>query len=706
MLKVRKLPGLVLAIMSHASVLAQVQRLPSVVIEDEAERYVQSSTSEALRGAVPIEQVPQSVLIVGRKLMEDQAAGTVSDAVRNLSNVRTVDVRDFNNEQLRVRGFRAATTVDGVAMPIQFANLESTVNVDRIEVIKGPAPATSGGSQAAGAFGFVGGTVAIRTKSPQADPSREVGVRLGSRSERGLHFDLNQPVSDVLGLRIVGETYRAGSEVDAVTFHRTGIFPSLSLRPMPGSELSIKLRSTRRSTLDYSGLPPEGTVLAAAFTVPRSLNIRAVGQPDSTSDTDGVSVQWTHKLAQDWSYTLAWNQTRSRMSQTGVFTDDFFAPNPGPLYLLTGLNLTEAVRSSGLSASLQGDVPVAGLTHKVAVGLDLDRTRDYGYFGLAGGFPGIVGFYDITAPVLPAWVEAVPNLAGAQDNRYSSRALYLQDRVSIGGRLHLLASLRHTRIQVDNTVGSLFLPASVFNRTSHAKTSPRVGATYEFTPQLSAFAGYGEGMTVPTNGVYTTPPRPEESRQSELGLRLRALAGWTATIAWFDLRRSNVPVPDPATPGSSIQIGEQRSRGIDIDFTYEASRALTLLGHFTQQSPTVTQDTTVPSLVGHQLFNVARRSGRLGMRFEPWDGSLKGLGLGIGATYHGRLPGNLANSFFTPSATVWDAQLSWRAAPVTWTLAIANLTDRQYFQPSAYFGGGHVMPAPRRQLSLGATIQF
>jgi iron complex outermembrane receptor protein len=85
---------------------------------------------------------------------------------------------------------------------------------------------------------------------------------------------------------------------------------------------------------------------------------------------------------------------------------------------------------------------------------------------------------------------------------------------------------------------------------------------------------------------------------------------------------------------------------------------------------------------------------------------LPGLVLGLGMTRHGKLPGDAANNYFTPSATVWDSQLSYRLGMTTLGLFVNNLTDKKYFEPSAYFGGGQVMPAPRRSVVATARIDF
>lgn len=685
------------AVATLAQAYAQDSTLAPVDIRAARETYRQPAVSAATRDAVPLEQLPQSVVPIPRKLIEDQEAQTVLEALRNASSVRPPEARDFYNVQTKVRGFNAANLIDGVAMPSLFSNLESTVSVESIEVLKGPAPALASGGQAAGAQGFVGGAIGITTKSPEPVVRREVGLRVGNHSERGVWADLNQPVSDALALRLVAESHEVGSETAGVVFKRRALFPSLRLKPSADSELLVKARVSRLETLDYSGLPPEGTLLPTLWTVPRSFNVTAAGQPPSTSEVDSLNVKWTQKLAGSWAYDVQVSRVSSRLDQNGVFTDDFFAPNPGPFYFLTGLNLTQKAVTTGASATVRGEVDAAGVRHKLTFGLDLDRTTDYGY--MAGPLGGL-GLWDITNPVAPAWIAPVPNLPGAQDNRYRSTALFAQDRLTVGQRLHLLAALRYTRIRADNQWPDF----GVSSLTTNSKFTPRLGAVYEWSPQVSTFAGYGEGMSVPTNGIYATPPRPEQSRQFEVGLRLKNLGGWYASVAMFDLRRRNVPIADPLMPFQSIQSGEQRSSGLDADWRYEASKSLTFLGHFTRQNPRVTQDTTIP--VGNQLFNVPKTSARLAVRHDWREGALRGLGIGLGATYRSALPGNSANTFFTPASTVWDAQLSWLAGPARYSLAISNLTDRKTWEPSAYFSGNHVIPSARRQVTLGASFSF
>ena len=682
------------AVFSQSSPASEVTLKP-VVVTSPIEGPLQNTRS-ATRLDVQPEQLPQSVVSVGRVQIDNSAAQTLPEVLRQISSVVALDPRDTYNAQHRVRGFRAATLVDGVAMPSMFANLDSTINIEQIDVLKGPAPAVASGGQTAGAFGIVGGAIAVTTKSPSPTTSREVGFRVGSRGERGVFFDLNQPVNDSVGFRLVGESQRYEEEQQGAKTKRTGLYPSLSIKPSKDSELLVKARFSRLSNMDNSGLPANGTVIPAAYTIPRSTNILASGQPDSSSSVDSVHVQWSQKLSQGWSYDISLSRLNSKLDQNGAFTDDFFAPNPGPNYFPIGLNLTQSVRSTDFSANLRKEAQTGDVRHKFLLGLDTSRTADWGYMTPFA----FLGALDITAPTPVPW-QVNPFVPGSeQDNAYRSTSLVLQDHISVGKNLHFLASLKHTKIHVQN----LWTAFGVNSITDNAKTTPRLGVIYEMAPGISAFAGYGEGFSVPTNGIYTTPPKPEGAKQKELGIKLKNVNGWSANIAWFDLRRTNVPIGDPANPGQSIQTGEQRSSGLDADFSWKINRQWQFLGHFTAQNPRISKDTTLP--VGNQIFATPKQSARLAIRHDINTGSLKGLGLGLGLTRHSRLPGDAANSFFTPAATLWDAQLQYQLEKVRLSASIQNLADKKYFIPSNYFGGGHVLPAARRHLSLTASYNF
>ena len=124
---------------------------------------------------------------------------------------------------------------------------------------------------------------------------------------------------------------------------------------------------------------------------------------------------------------------------------------------------------------------------------------------------------------------------------------------------------------------------------------------------------------------------------------------------------------------------------------WQATSSLRWILALSNQSAKLVEDTVLP--VGSQLFNVPRTTARLASRYDVQSGALRGLGMGLGVTHTSKLPGNTTNTFFTSSSTVWDAQLSYLIGPARLGLVVRNLTNREYWVPSTYFGGGQVIPA-------------
>lgn len=359
------------------------------------------------------------------------------------------------------------------------------------------------------------------------------------------------------------------------------------------------------------------------------------------------------------------------------------------------------VKTTTVSPSLTGKFQTWDAKHTLNLGIDYEKTRDEGIMAYSNGF-GPISFdnVDLTNPVYPAWSEPVSPATPDWQNRYTSKVAYIQDQIDIGA-WHFLGGLRYSEIEVIDVNPSW----GINNVSNNSKTTPRIGAVYEFTPKFSVFAGYGEGMQVPAFSIFSKPPKPEESRQTEVGFRLKDMAGITATVAWFDLTRKNVAIGDPANPGYSIQAGTQQSKGVDIDLRWQATPSWAWIAAFTTQKAEITEDSNA-ALAGKQLFNVPEQSARLATRYDFRSGNLAGLGLGLGLTHNSKLPGNSTNTFFTPATTVWDAQVSYAIWKARFGLNVFNLTDKKYYVPSAYFGGGQVIPALPRTITATANFAF
>ncbi|WP_234086499.1 TonB-dependent siderophore receptor [Azonexus sp. R2A61] len=687
----------------------EITQLGTIEVRDRADSgYVVKSVSAGTRTETPVENIPQSVITVPRAMIEDQGSKTLSDALRNVSNINSIDPRDANNVVFRIRGFTSATVVDGVAMKGNFTNQESLVNAERIDVIKGPSGALYG-SQGVGGYGTLGGTIAITTAEPSQETLRRIGFKIGSYGEKGTHFDLNQPLDPAWAFRVAGEWSDSDSETDRVYFKRRALFPSLSWNPGADTKVVLRLRYLENATLDYSALPVNGTLNTSTYTLPRSTNIAPSDLPETTNKAKGVNLQWTQKLNDAWHFSLLTAYNEITLDQRGTWLVDSagmmgcmaYGSATPTLNTMCGTRMWANVKTVTLSPSLTGKFRTGPASHTLNLGVDYEKTRDDGIMAYSNGLgPISPNNVDLTNPVYPPWSE--PAVSGTPDwqNRYTSKVAYLQDQVDIGN-WHFLGGIRYSNIKVVDVNPSW----GIDNVSSNSKLTPRIGAVYELTPAISLFAGYGEGMQVPAFSVFSKPPKPEESKQTEIGFRLKDLAGVTATVAWFDLTRKNVAIGDPANPGYSIQAGKQESKGVDVDLRWQATPAWAWIAAFAVQKAEITEDSDA-TLVGKQLFNVPEKTARLATRYDFRSGSLAGLGLGLGLTHSAKLPGTSTNTFFTPATTVWDAQLSYTIWKARFGLNIVNLTDKKYYVPTTYFGGGQVIPALPRTITATANFSF
>ena len=696
---ISRLSPVALATLAFCNTLVQAQT-QTIEITADKERYVPALTQAATRSSVPVEQVPQSVVSIPRSIIEDQASKTVSDVLRNVSNVNEIDPRDSNNVGFKIRGFNAAMVVDGVSVPGWFQNQESLVGVQQMDVIKGPAGGLYGSGQAIGNYSTVGGTIAVTTKDPEAKAYREVGVKGGNYGRRNAHFDVNQPLNEAWALRINGETDRSDSETQGVFFRKTALNPSLAWSPDAKTKVVIKARMLDNSTVDYSGLPrANASSYESAAGLSRSTFVTATGLPDTTQKSRGLNVQWTQVLNDDWTLKALAAHSTAEVDQRGVFPFPYGrAGGFGTSVMLSGARLWEKLTSDSLQLSLATAVKSGDALHRISFGLDRDETRDDGFMAFAN-MPFVMT--DLTTNARPAWGEpAVPAKANQQQNRSTSTVAYVQDQIQVGA-WHLHGSLRHTRTEAKDQ----YLDWGINNQSTNNKVTPRVGAVFDASEVVSVFAGYSEMSRVPFGSLFSTAPKMEEAEQKELGLRIKGWNGLSATAALFDIQRKNAAVADPLNPGFSVQTGVQQAKGLDLDVRWQVSPSLAWIAAYTNQTAEISQDTNA-AWVGKRLFNVPEQTLRVAARYDVRQGDWTGLGLGLGATHRSSLAVDTSNTFFTPAVTLVDAQASYKRGGMKYSASVSNLLNKQYYAPMAYFGGGQVVPGTPRTLVLGVTAQF
>jgi iron complex outermembrane receptor protein len=666
-----------------------------VVVTGRPDSIAAPEAATATRTATPLIETPQSIQVLPRTLIEEQDLQTLSDALVNVSGVTPTSDLEIVLQPPLIRGFPANYYFDGMptyGLPEGVADPATLINVERIEIAKGPTSTLYGGGSGAPLSGLIN----VVSKTPGDTLTGSVGARFGSFETRGAQGEIEAPLAGgAVGLRLAGLYETADSYIDVVDSRRSALFPTLRWDISDDTRLVIRGQFTRLEQREYAGLPAALTI-APALVIDRYAFAGAEDAPRTRIDNDLLTATLSHRFNDSLKGEVSISRFEGSFREYSTFP---LAQLAGTTYAFGSGLVPSDTEKTFVTASLVADLGKGNVRHRVLVGMDYDTTDYYGAMGLNLAW----GIIDYANPATNAPFGAVPALSDLQNDDLESIALFVQDQISIGDRIDVTAGLRWTRLDLKSSYTSFGVPF-VATDESYDEVTPRLGVTWRVADGIALFAGYAEGFkgTVASFGV--TDPKPETSQSYEGGLKFDVKTiGLSGTLSAFQVTRQNVTTSDPANPFLSIQAGEQRARGVEADVIYEPTPALSLLFSYAYTDAEVTKDNTLP--VGDSLRRVPRHSGRLAARYR-FQGPLKGLEIGAGVTAVSSRELTLPNTTSVDGLTLVDAQAAYDFGPASISLSIANLTDEDGFEPYQYFGGQYVAPTQPRSAFITIRAGF
>jgi iron complex outermembrane receptor protein len=140
---------------------------------------------------------------------------------------------------------------------------------------------------------------------------------------------------------------------------------------------------------------------------------------------------------------------------------------------------------------------------------------------------------------------------------------------------------------------------------------------------------------------------------------------------------------DPAHDNYSIAVGEQRSKGIDFDSTWQLTPGWNIIAGYAYDIPQITKDNTYA--VGNLLSGAPRHTGNLWTHYTTTHGLLNGFGVGTGVFGAGKRFGDLANDYLLPGYARVDGNLSYtrplsEKTKLLVNFNVQNAADRRYFE--------------------------
>ena len=648
--------------------------------------YKASRSATATKIDTPIIDTPASIQVVPREVIEDQGARRLADVVRNTSSVQVGGTGGNRSDIFLIRGFAANRIArDGFLSAPSFgdAGQLGLANVERVEVLKGPPSVLYGPADP-------GGLVNIVTKKPGTEPHYSITGRAGSFDFYRSDIDFNQPLTE--DGKLLARLNASYQNTDSFRDHfinsaRIQVAPTLRWLPTSRTTVDLELEYYKQDQqFDYGVVAVDGKALA----LPRE---RFLGERADRAESDELRIQATvdHRFNDDWSL-----RTLARFSDANATPTQSFplgsAVDGGPLNRRF-FAFDQDFQNYALQANLTGKFETGPLEHQFLFGVDGNFTRFESESRSADLDP--IDIFDPVYGATPGPLSA----PGTQDRRVDFYGVYIQDLVSFGNHWKLLLGGRFdtTKTQFDRN------GASVTDKWDQA-FSPRAGLVFQPIDDLSIYASYTTSFLPPLSGASFDGEEfePDEGEQFEVGVKRDWFDGrLSTTLAAYQLTRSNVSTADLQNPGFSIQVGEQRSRGVELDIVGELAPGWRITGSLAYLDTEITKDNTLPT--GNQLINAPKWSGTLWATYAFQNNPLRGLEIGGGVFLVGDRKADFTNQVDVDGYARADLLARYEINDnISLALNVDNLFDEDYVE-GVVFGPNFIEPgAPR---SLFGTVQ-
>lgn len=666
--------GLALSVLPGAESTAgtEEEAIQVVVTGEQEEDYVVDDATTATRTDTPLRDIPQSIQVVPQQVWEDQQIERISDVLRNVSGVAADDSFAGSIDRVNIRGFSTDVFLRNGFREDQFSTRE-TANLERIEVLKGPASVL---------FGFLepGGAINLVTERPLPYSAYAAELSVGSFGFIRPTIDLSGPLtaddSLLYRLNVAYEGYDGFRDYEQ-NVERFFVAPTLEWNI--GEDTSILFEVEYLS----DPRPYDDGLVAIGDDVADIPYDRQFQNDDALVRTESVRVgyQLEHRFDENW-------RLRNGFSYIAADSFDFRLTNwiiedSGQLDRRWRSN-DDFFESYELQTNVEGEFSTGPIGHRLLFGVDLGSLWSAGSQRRLPGDPSFfTNIFDDDASDV-----AKPNLDDlaliVRDDYRLTRTvgIYLQDQIQLLDNLILVAGGRFDI--VDQKSGNL----GSSNDQNDNAFSPRVGIVFQPIEAVSLYASYGRSFSPNIFGIAAdgSSLEPERGTQYEIGVRGEFLDGrLTTNLAAYHLTKTNVATVNPENPDFSITAGEVQSQGIELDVLGEILSGWNIIASFGLNDTEITESSDEFLPVGNRLYDVPNTTASLWTTYEIQDGDYQGLGFGIGVFHVGERQGDTADTFRIPGYLRTDAALFYRRDNWRVSVNVQNLFDIEYIKSSAGF---------------------
>jgi len=710
------------------------QSLNEVVIQGSTNQFSKKASDYVSKMPLLNLENPQVYNTVSKELITEQLVFSVDDAIRNAPGIqkmweatgRSGDGGSYYNS----RGFIAQSTLRNGILGFVSSTTDA-VNLERLEVIKGPSATLFGSSLTS-----YGGAINRVTKKPFQQFQSEIAIAGGNNDFYRVSADINTPITkDNKLLFRINTAYNNDGSFQNIGYQKSfAAAPSLLYQPTDrlsislDAELSYAKSIGKQMLFFYFPADDLGVYNAKDLTLDYKQSYLGNGLSQKSRSTN-VYGQVNYKISDSFTsstnFTVGSNFSDGFGSYFYLLPDNIVTENPADAgksnYLVRADQSTgdSKAKAFEIQQNFNGDFTIGELRNRIVLGLDFYSTNsNINFFGSE---------YDVVPLNVPNFDFSGFNgknlgekyAAGEIDftwpdvKKTKTYSAFISDVLDITQNLSVLAALRADKF--DNE-GGVYGSDAVEGYSQNA-LSPKFGIVFQpVKDRVSLFANYQNSFT--NLGAYqsydVTAPNNlsqkiadlEHANQIEGGVKINAWQGrLSTTISYYNILVENVlrtdPNPDAAQLSAQVQDGSQRSKGIEFDLIANPYQGLNVVAGFSYNDSKF-EESDADVLGRRPTTASSPYQANLWISYHFPENIAKGLGVGVGGNYAS--DNKILNSvyygeFTLPAYTIINASAFYDYRNIRLGVKVDNISNQKYWI-------GYTTANPQKLRSMVASLSY
>ncbi len=664
---------------------AQEERLPQVTVVSNRQENawgpvdgnIARRSATSTKTDTPLIETPRSISVVTAAQIEAQQPRDLNDAFGYMAGIVRSEGSDRTTDSFYIRGFSAGAATgslyrDGSKYMVNaYDGQQELYGLERAELLKGAASVLYGTAAP-------GGIINTVSKRPTVEPLHELGVELGNNNRRQVKGDFSGALTDdgVWSYRLTGLLRDSDTFIDYVPDNRQFLAGALTWRPDARTSLTLQADYVRSRTDYVYGLPAVGTILPNPNgVIPSNRYLGLVGHDKYDGANTSLGYLFEHAFSDQLRLRHSAHVFRSNVDFPGSGVEDLSTDQTTSTYR-GAYERYDYSKAFTTDTSLEYKLQTGDVSHTLLAGVD----TMFQYHTTARGNRDVDPQLNYYNPGYSYTLSDITPNTYYPDSSSHDTGLYLQDQMKFGKHWVLLLGGRHDwasdrQMPVDGTAAT--------RETSSANTG-HAGVVYLADNGLAPYVSFSQSFQ-PQSGADRSSNRfkPTQGEQYEAGIRYQPQGGDTMlSAAVYQLTQQNVLSIDPVDTNFSVQTGEIRSRGAELDARTKIGGHANLIASYAYTDARVTADNNTDA-VGKRRGMVPYNQASAWVDYDFGLWGMKNLKVGGGVRYVGSTLG-LYVAGSVPAYTLVDAMVAYETGPWRLSLNATNLGDKEYIASCSY----------------------